>query len=149
MENKCLLVLGNNYDGCLMTGDTKDVIQFTKVYPEYLQSLNKFNISTGLKSVAMYEDNKVIIIGRFADEEVNFIPQIFTFNSQIVSICCGDFHILILTENGEVYSYGKGLHGELGLGEIIEICEPRKLDISNIVKVYAGVRTSFFIDSNY
>jgi alpha-tubulin suppressor-like RCC1 family protein len=148
-NNKCLLVLGNNYDGCLMTGDTKDVVQFTKVTPDFLNNLEYYKISTGLKSVAIYSDKHIIIVGRFADEEVDHKPRTFTFNEQIIDVSCGDFHILILTDNGEVYSYGKGLHGELGLGEeIIEASEPKKLELSNISKVYAGVRTSFFIDSN-
>jgi alpha-tubulin suppressor-like RCC1 family protein len=143
---KSIIVLGNNYDGCLLTGDTNDVIDFRKINLSQFINMKNYKISTGMKSVAIYDDKQVHIFGRFADKEVTHLPKSFNFENKIVKISSGDYHILILTDDGCVYSLGKGLHGELGLGEdLIEVHSPTKLNVSNIKNVYAGVRTSFLI----
>jgi alpha-tubulin suppressor-like RCC1 family protein len=145
MENNFLLVLGNNYDGCLMTNDTNDVINFMKIYPDIIKD-NNFKISAGMKSLAIYKDNEVNIFGRFIDENVKFIPRYFSLKHKIKKISCGDYHIILLSEYGEGFSYGKGIHGELGLGDVLEVSEPTKLKIENICRIKAGVRNSFLIN---
>ncbi len=37
----------------------------------------------------------------------------------------GGFHTLALTEDGEVYAWGNGVHGECGIGDSIEVNVPR------------------------
>jgi alpha-tubulin suppressor-like RCC1 family protein len=68
-------------------------------------------------------------------------------------------HILILECNllsiylacGNVYSFGKGSRGELGLGkDIISISNPSNVKLQDVINeraknVYAGVRTSFIL----
>ena len=38
---------------------------------------------------------------------------------EIVKVALGEKHILALTQNGEIYSWGRNLGGCLGLGEVI------------------------------
>jgi hypothetical protein len=55
---KNLSVLGNNYDGCLLTGDTVDIKEFTENNLEKLQNfkeefMNAKAICLGLKNAAI------------------------------------------------------------------------------------------------
>ena len=45
-------------------------------------------------------------------------PKIIKFENDpaVIKVVCGDTYTLCLTENGNVYSWGKGLSGSLGLG---------------------------------
>jgi len=36
-------------------------------------------------------------------------------NRKIIAIACGAFHTLALTEIGDLYSWGRGFEGQLGL----------------------------------
>ena len=37
---------------------------------------------------------------------------------QVVKIACGCYHSIALSENGSVYTFGRGNHGQLGHGNI-------------------------------
>ncbi|XP_014643409.1 PREDICTED: probable E3 ubiquitin-protein ligase HERC6 [Ceratotherium simum simum] len=55
-------------------------------------------------------------IGEF--KEINFTPKkIKTLTDiKIIQVSCGDYHSLALSEDGQVFSWGKNSHGQLGLG---------------------------------
>jgi alpha-tubulin suppressor-like RCC1 family protein len=44
-------------------------------------------------------------------------------------VSAGGFHTLALTEDGEVYAWGNGVHGECGIGDSIEVNVPRLVKI--------------------
>jgi len=53
-----LFVLGNNYDGCLLTGDTNDILEFqeSKFFKNFdfnYSTVNNLQICLGLKNVAL------------------------------------------------------------------------------------------------
>ena len=55
-----LFVLGNNYDGCLLTGDTSDLMQFEACRllenPDFRQKLLNFRyLNLGLKNAALID----------------------------------------------------------------------------------------------
>ncbi|XP_058402336.1 probable E3 ubiquitin-protein ligase HERC6 [Diceros bicornis minor] len=56
-------------------------------------------------------------IGEF--KEINFTPKkIKTLTDiKIIQVSCGDYHSLALSEDGQVFSWGKNSHGQLGLGK--------------------------------
>ena len=60
----------------------------------------------------------------------------------ITSIACGDDHTLCLDINGDVFSFGKNMCGQLGLrkdNQTLEYChEPQLIDISPIKQVCCG-----------
>jgi len=117
IKNK-LLVLGNNQDGCLLTGNKNDVIEFKYVQNIFLEHNSifsvKFKIEAGMSSCSIFNDKVIYIWGRMAEElNVQFLK--FEFKGTIDKIKIGDSHILFLLE-GDVYSYGTGNKGELGIG---------------------------------
>ncbi|PHJ21088.1 regulator of chromosome condensation repeat-containing protein, partial [Cystoisospora suis] len=40
---------------------------------------------------------------------------------RVVSVCVGETHALFLSDGGEVYSYGEGVYGQLGLGWELQV----------------------------
>lgn len=57
---------------------------------------------------------------------------------QIVQIACGQFHTLVLTNSGDIFSFGLNLHGQLGLG-----FESEKVMKPTLVKSLVGVPIAF------
>jgi RCC1 and BTB domain-containing protein len=58
--------------------------------------------------------------------------KIIGFNSEkIVSIACGGYHSLVLTDEGQVYSWGYNSHGQLGLGNKAHQNRPQKINLNN------------------
>ena len=50
------------------------------------------------------------------------------FFAQVCRVSCGGDHTLVLTESGDVYSFGTSSNGQLGLGtRILESAEPLKI----------------------
>ena len=48
--------------------------------------------------------------------------QIAALNGKkVVQACCGEAHCLVVLDSGDVYSWGSGLHGCLGHGDVNEI----------------------------
>ena len=63
----------------------------------------------------------------------------------ITQIACGWSHALLLGE-GQVWTYGEGRHGQLGLGDITQVQVPTTLELSERVKFVAcGFRASFAV----
>lgn len=71
----------------------------------------------------------------------------FKFNVQ--SVACGLYHSLILTDSGDVYSFGLGESGRLGHKSEESWITPNKIEISGKVsKIAAGYHNSFFLLEN-
>ena len=49
-------------------------------------------------------------------------------NVRVVGIACGDLHSLALADDGGVYTWGSGSHGELGHGGVAHEAEPRRIE---------------------
>ena len=65
------------------------------------------------------------------DTEDSMLPRrIPTFGSSIIvrNICCGGYHTLALTAERQVYAWGRGEFGQLGLGHDNNETEPRLID---------------------
>lgn len=41
-------------------------------------------------------------------------PLEFFKSDWIIDFCCGDYHMIAITEGGKVFSWGEGLYGQLG-----------------------------------
>jgi alpha-tubulin suppressor-like RCC1 family protein len=39
----------------------------------------------------------------------------------VVKIACGEAHSLVLTDKGDVYAWGRGFEGQLGVSKAIEV----------------------------
>lgn len=54
-----------------------------------------------------------------------------------------------MTENGEVYSWGQGKYGQLGLGDYKDSVAPQKIEsLKNIVKVDCGSEYTMALDKD-
>lgn len=66
-------------------------------------------------------------------------------------ISCGDDHTLILDNNGQIWSFGLNLNGQLGLGNIKENFLPRKIpnfSNSKITSIVSRGDVSFALSEN-
>lgn len=141
-----LLVLGNNQDGCLLTGDKVDVTDFKIIEnPFSLSRPTDFKIKVGMSICGIILGNLVKLWGKLSSQFVEL-----KFDNKVDNIKIADTHLLILS-NGEVFAYGEGKHGELGLGKEIETIGmdeiPKKItNLPKIRKIYTDIRTSFLID---
>lgn len=46
----------------------------------------------------------------------------------VIALACGQYHTLALTNQGEVFAWGWGVHGQLGLGHVEDERTPRRVD---------------------
>uniref|UniRef100_A0A8D0WUL5 HECT domain-containing protein n=1 Tax=Sus scrofa TaxID=9823 RepID=A0A8D0WUL5_PIG len=81
-------------------------------------------------------------------KEVNFIPKKITLiDIKIIQVSCGHYHSLALSEDGQVFSWGKNSDGQLGLGkEVPSQASPqrvRSLEGIPLAQVAAGGAHSF------
>jgi len=150
-----LMVLGNNQDGCLLTGDKIDVRDFLSIHNEELKCLadinrGSFRIKTGMNMCAAYlkeRSSYVLLWGRNVDNINKFMK--IEFPENIKKCVIGDSHILFLLNTGEAYSAGEGHNRQLGYDDQINVSfnNPYKLNFkTKITNIYTGIRTSFFID---
>ncbi|XP_071090448.1 uncharacterized protein [Haliotis cracherodii] len=75
-----------------------------------------------------------------SDGKVAFLRQVFEA-CPVTSLSCGKEHVLFLTENGHVFSFGLGSRGQLGHDTVEEEKEPRMVDCLDglcVVGVAAG-----------
>ena len=49
---------------------------------------------------------------------------------KISKICCGGYHTIVLCNNGDIYSFGKGCYGQLGYGESEDSAIPKLVKFS-------------------
>ena len=55
--------------------------------------------------------------------------------SSSVAIACGNEHVVVVGEKGDVYAWGRGSGGRLGLGHEEDCCTPQEVKI-NTEEVY-------------
>ena len=73
-----------------------------------------------------------------------------SFDERVQKISIGEMHCLVLTENGNVYSVGRGTSGELGLGVLVawqQELTQIKID-KKIIDISAGSHYSIFVSSD-
>ena len=74
-------------------------------------------------------------------EAVNHLTKITVGNITWTQVACGCHHSIALSSNGEVFTWGHGIDGVLGLGDCVDRNVPTKvqyLSKERIVKVACG-----------
>ena len=51
--------------------------------------------------------------------KIQKIPTLIPMPKKILSVAIGMYHVIAVTENEEAYSWGHGMHGQLGIGKIV------------------------------
>eukprot|EP00965_Chrysotila_dentata_P011007 358093-Pleurochrysis_carterae.AAC.3 len=80
---------------------------------------------------------------RSASAELRLVTQLA--EKQIIQVACGDVHTLALSAAGDMFSWGGGFEGQLGLGKLEVTLTPRyisKLQGTSIMQIAAGARHS-------
>lgn len=64
------------------------------------------------------------------------------------ALATGFGHVLALTEDGEVYAWGRNSHGQVGNGNTKKTMDPVKLPLQNIVQIVGGGKLSLALDAD-
>ena len=62
---------------------------------------------------------------------------------KISNIACGDNHVLALSSQGTIYSWGENDYGQLGLGNTEPVSEPQEISLKKVIRISAGNEYSF------
>ncbi|XP_048340893.1 serine/threonine-protein kinase Nek9 isoform X1 [Sphaerodactylus townsendi] len=88
-------------------------------------------------------------VGKAFGSEVLEPEQLnFFLSNSVEQVSCGDNHVAVLTRNQEVYTWGCGEYGRLGLDSEEDHSLPQKVEIqktSNIVSVQCGNDGTFLL----
>jgi len=104
------------------------------------------SVVCGAIHTCMVSDEGALFISGFGEnfypnEDQNFFyrPVQVPFAEKVVQVACGQSHIVALTANSDVYTFGSGLFGQLGTGVKGDLNTPRLiLTGKNIAQVAAG-----------
>lgn len=76
-------------------------------------------------------------------------PEHVSGLSNVVDIATGNSHTLALTADGEIYTWGYGVSGQLGHGDATNAHAPTKIQgISKAVRIGAGIDSSFAVSAD-
>ncbi len=56
-----------------------------------------------------------------AHKKYKLVLYKYLSDKQIIDICCGRYHSLVLTNSGEVYSWGRNEDGQIGMEEVVKM----------------------------
>ncbi|CAL1543886.1 unnamed protein product, partial [Lymnaea stagnalis] len=92
-------------------------------------------------------------LGSEGDEEEVLSPVLVDYftDHPVQEVACGDAHVVALTRYGDIYTWGSGEYGKLGLGSEDDYNTPQKVDIpgkQEVKHVGAGGDSSFLICSS-
>lgn len=99
-------------------------------------------------------DNRVFGVGNNVYLSLALKEGTFTTHKMISlpespkDIAVGFGHTLMLTENGEVYAWGRNSEGQVGNGKTKKLQTPYKLPLSNIVQIVCGGKFSLALDED-
>lgn len=148
---------GSGKNGRLGLGHEKDVFSPTKT-PEFT-SLRLIAISAGWRhSVALAENGSVFTWGSGLQGQLghsdNASKQVPTelcvvWQSRVYQVRAAGNHTLALTAGGQVYAWGWGGDGRLGLGDTAQRFTPCQIEsLRNIVDIMAGSKHSLALSGS-
>jgi len=152
-----LRVWGDNQFGQLGKGNTKQtfkVADFKTKNADINLSQLKDVVTASDYSFMWMEDGSVWGVGNnsylpLTKKEGTYTTHVTTKLPEApVAMATGFGHVMILTENGEVYAWGRNSQGQVGNGKTKKIQEPYKLPLQNIVQIACGGKFSLALDAN-
>lgn len=146
-SNINVLVMGNNYDGCLLTDDFEDVklLKISDLKRKIVESIDFDSIEneeipilffTGIRNIGFLIQNifknNFYISGRFETE--NYFHKFYNikYSSKIVNVNFSMDFLIVLDENGRLASMGLGDKGGLGIGSCLEENELKTSDLKQL-----------------
>lgn len=130
------------------------------------QDYTKDIIATGIdNTVVVSQDGTVTVFGRNDMGQLGLghknatvaTPTINPNLKNIVSASCGEYHCLFLDKDGSVFSSGRNLWGELGIGKSFfedgsqyeTFSTPQKVSLPKIISIATNRKSSYAIDENH
>ena len=100
-------------------------------------SLDSWHINESLHLCSL--DDGTIWIGH-GRELASLSHQHWSFDSTIKKVASGKEHVLVLLGDGRVFTWGNGLHGALGLGDLEPCPEPKHIEslANGVADIAAG-----------
>lgn len=150
-----LRVWGDNQFGQLGKGNTKQsykVVDFKTKNEKIDLSLLKDIVTASDYSFMWLEDGTLWGVGNNSYLPLTLKEGTYTTHTAAkipeapVAMATGFGHVMMLTENGEVYAWGRNSHGQVGNGKTKKIAEPYKLPLENIVQIACGGKFSLALD---
>lgn len=151
-ENNTLYSWGNNK--YYQLGRTTDLFYDNNVMPIIFNNTIKYITSGSFNNFIITNNNKIYSFGRNEYGECGFNPRdstikqprLIDFSIKVEDISSADYHTLILTSNGDVYSFGSGKYGRLGNKSDLSTYKPYHIQFKNkIIFINAGGASSLCI----
>ena len=139
---------GFNYFGQLGLGDGISRYNFNEIVNENFAKYGKHNcqvvnvVAGESYSILLCQNGNLFSCGRNSSGELGIgdlidrnVPTLVEglFARRIVSVSAGVFHSTAITQDGDLFSWGKGWYGQLGLGHSRDTCLPSKVWIPETV----------------
>ncbi|XP_062902148.1 serine/threonine-protein kinase Nek9 isoform X1 [Mobula hypostoma] len=86
--------------------------------------------------------------GQYGQEVLEPVLVEFSLDHAVQQVSCGDNHVVALTRNKEVFAWGCGEHGRLGLDSEEDYPYPERVDVPvslSVVSVQCGSDGTFFV----
>ena len=106
----------------------------------------------------MRSKNSPVLVEHLASDSVpqGSVPVKTSQRQHIVSVCCGSNHTVACTKTGEVYSWGEGRYGALGVvGLVDDQFSPVRVTFNKVeedpvfvVQASAGCKHTLFLDAS-
>lgn len=84
-------------------------------------------------------DDRSIFIG-YETNIFSLTNNQWSFDSKIVKLSSGKEHVLVLLSDGRLFTWGNGLHGALGLGDLEPCIQPTPIEVlgNDVIDIAAG-----------
>ncbi|NWU93491.1 RCBT2 protein, partial [Upupa epops] len=161
-ENDEVFVLGMNCSGCLGTGDMQSAIEPRRLDSLCGKKIACLSYGSGPHVVLATEEGEVYTWGHNAYSQLGngttnhgFVPcQVSTnlVNKKVIEVACGSHHSMVLTSDGEVYTWGYNNSGQVGSGSTANQPIPRRvtscLQNKIVVNIACGQMCSMAVVEN-
>lgn len=149
-----VVAFGRGEDGQLGVGDAEERLTPAAVHALVERGITSVHCGAEYSVAVSTQDRSVYSwgwgdFGRLGQEGVDdvFIPApIPGLSGKLVAaVACGDTHTLVATAEGEVYSFGRNISGQLGLGHAADSLAPQLVEAlsgKRVVGVAAGAEHS-------
>ncbi|XP_017773369.1 PREDICTED: uncharacterized protein LOC108560363 [Nicrophorus vespilloides] len=149
VRNNCVYTMGLATSGCLGLGPLLTQSSSSKLVQTLADlKVKVISVSCGRRHTLALTNFGVYAWGSNAHGQLGLgssvqespYPQMITtlFDKRIVDVEAGQYHSTALTVTGQVYTWGWGIHGQLGHGTCNNEFVPRLLDFNMTVKQTAA-----------
>lgn len=144
---------GAGKKGCLGLGNEKH-----KSFPTIVDGLCEkhiLDIAAGaMHSLCLTSSGDVFVFGNNSHNQLGLIDKEYVLTPtllprlvgiKVVAVACGSGHSIAVANDGKAFSWGIGKQGQLGLGNDINVKEPKLLSLNGVKSVSCGIAHSFFL----